>query len=422
MHVVEDSKCKIKIFSKPVEDLIDEIPCNRQNAFPSFDWIDKSKVYITFNVNPNSSIKPFIYDLETKRLEEVTTTNFESESGNKFIDGFIKAHGNGIFSLREDHLDQVSLMFFEGEKRRSLYQFRSKPYSIRVSEEHLFFVGNNNELFKMDLPDDIYSQESKISLLLAPQATKIDDPLILQGKLYFSLGNIAKEVIYSTSGDFTYSLENGIRDFTYTDKVLSVLALTNSGYVVEQLKNGVVFNTAYFDTTLSFRHLAFFQDEIYLAGASGIYKLVDNDLIQVSQIKTAELVSNGECMVAEGSGIYKFEASSNTFRKLVEQGERVFQSQHGCLFVDKLSGNIVNEKRVIISKQVKNRLLIEHKGKIAHRYNVNEETHIVDVNTGDLIAKTKSRAIHTRLISYEDDILYLGQDDVKTSIMKLKLN
>ncbi|MEI8640565.1 hypothetical protein P4S68_03580 [Pseudoalteromonas sp. Hal099] len=26
MHVVEDSKCKIKIFQRPVEDQIDEIP------------------------------------------------------------------------------------------------------------------------------------------------------------------------------------------------------------------------------------------------------------------------------------------------------------------------------------------------------------------------------------------------------------
>lgn len=422
IHVVEDSKCKIKIFKRPVEEQIDEIPCNRQNAFPSFDWIDETKFYITFNVNPNSSIKPFIYDLETKRLEEVTTTNFDSKNGNKIIDAFIKSSGNGMFSLREDHLDQMSLMFFEGDKRRTFYQFRSKPYSIAVSEDNIFFVGNNNELFKMDLADDIYSQDNDISLLLAPQTTKIDDPLILQDELYFSLGNIAKEVIYSTSGNFTYSLENGIRDFTYTDKVLSVLALTNSGYVVEQLKNGIVFNTVYLDTKLSFRHLAFFQNKLYLAGASGIYKLIDNKLVQVSQIKTAELVSNGQCMIAEGNGIYKFEASSNSFKKLVEQGERAFQSQHGCLFVDNLSGNIVNENRVIISKQTKSSRLIEHQGKIAHRYNVNEETHIVDLETSDLIAKTKSRAFNTRLISYEDDILYLGQDDVKTSIMKLTLN
>jgi DNA-binding winged helix-turn-helix (wHTH) protein len=422
MHVVEDSKCKIKIFNRPVEDQIDEIPCSRQNAFPSFDWIDDSKFYITFNVDPNASIKPFIYDLVTKRLEEVTTTNFESENGDKFIDAFIKAHGNGMFSLREDHLDQMSLMFFMGDKRKTFYQFRSKPYSIAVSEDNLFFVGNNNELFKMDLAADVYSQETNISLLLAPQTTKIDDPLVLQDELYFSLGNIAKEVIYSTSGNFKYSLENGIRDFTYTDKVLSVLAVTNSGYVVEQLKKGVVFNTVYLDTKLSFRHLAFYQDELYLAGSDGIYKVTDKKLTQVSQVKTAELVSNGQCMIAEGNGIYKFKASSNTFEKLVEQGERAFQSQHGCLFVDNLSGNIVNEKRVIISKQTKNRLLIEHQGKIAHRYNVNEETHIVDLETGDLITKTKSRAFQTRLISYDDDILYLGQDDVNTSIMKLKLN
>lgn len=343
MHVVEDSKCKIKIFKRPVEELIDEIPCNRQNAFPSFDWIDDTKFYITFNVKPNSSIKPFIYDLETKRLEEVTTTNFESENGNKFIDAFIKARGNGMFSLREDHLDQMSLMLFEGDKRKTLYQFRSKPYSIALAKNNLFFVGNNNELFKIDLPNDVYSQESNISLLLAPQTTKIDDPLILQDELYFSLGNIAKEVIYSTSGTFTYSLENGIRDLTYTDNVLSVLALTNSGYVVEQLKKGVVLNTVYLDTQLSFRHVAFFKDKLYLAGSSGIYKLVDNKLVQVSQIKTTELVSNGQCMIAESNVIYKFEASSDTFKKLVEQGERAFQSENGCLFVDSLSGTIVNE-------------------------------------------------------------------------------
>jgi len=440
MHVVEDSKCKIKIFERPVEEQIDEIPCNRQNAFPSFDWINDTKFYITFNVDPNSSIKPFIYDLETKRLEEVTTTNFESESGNKFIDAFIKARGNGMFSLREDHLDQMSLTFFKGDKRKVLYQFRSKPYSIAVSQDNLFFVGNNNELFKMDLSDDILALDSNISLLLAPQTTKIDDPLILEDKLYFSLGNIAKEVIHSTSGKFTYSLENGIRDFTYTDKVLSVLALTNSGYVIEQLKNEVVFNTIYLDTDLSFRHLAFFQDEIYLAGSSGIYKVVDRKLVQISHIKTAELVSNGQCMIAEGNGIHLFEKQTSSFTiaegngiqlfekqtsgftKLVEQGERAFQSKNGCLFVDNLSGNIVNEKREKISKQTKNRLLIEHQGKIAHRYNVNEETHIVDLETGGLITKTKSRAFQTRLISYDDDILYLAQDDVNTSIMKLKLN
>lgn len=66
-------------------------------------------------------------------------------------------------------------------------------------------------------------------------------------------------------------------------------------------------------------------------------------------------------------------------------------------------------------------MLIEHKGKLAHRYNIKEQTHIVDISTGKIIEKTKERARYTRLISYEDDILYLGGADVNTSILRLKL-
>ncbi len=423
MHVVEDAKCKIKVFKRPVEELIDEIPCNRQNAFPSFDWIDETKFYITFNVNPASSIKPFIYDLETKRLEEITTTNFESENGKKFIDAFIKGHGDGMFSLRRNHLDQMSLMYFEGDKRKTLYQYRADPYSIAVSKSNLFFVGNNNELFKMYLTDDVYSQDFNASLFLAPQTTKIDDPLILEDELYFSLGNTSKEIIYSISGNFTYSLENAVRDFTYTDKVLSVLALTNSGYVVEQLKGGSIFNTIYLDTKLNFRSLAFYQGELYLAGGSGIYKLVSEKPKYISKLKVVELVSNGKCMIAETeNGIFQFEVSNSSFQKIAEQGERAFPSEDGCLFVDKLSSTIVNEKRESIAKPTMKKLLFEHQGKIAHWHSVKGKTHIVDIETGKLIAKTKNRALYKKVVSYEDDILYLGQADVNTSIIKLKLN
>jgi hypothetical protein len=421
MHVVEDSKCKIKIFNKPVEEQIDEIQCNRQNAYPSFDWIDDNRFYVTFNVHPNSSIKPFIYNLKTKRLEEMLSTDFKSENNKHFIDAFVKKYHKGILSLRENHLDQMSLVYFEGSNRKTLYQFRDKPYSIAVGEKDLFFVGNNNELFKMELPEDILSQETNISLLLAPQTTKIDDPLILENQLYFSLGNIAKEVIYSTSGAFTYSLENGIKDFTYTDNLLSVLALTNSGYVVEQIKHGEAINTIYFDSKLNFRHVAYFQSEIYIAGADGIYKLEQNKLSQISKLKTLELVSNGQCMIAEASGIFRFHPKHNTFDKLIEQGERAFQSERGCLSVDNLTGNIINENREVISTETADRLLIEHKGRIAHRYHVKEKTHIVDVETGTVIDRTKNRARYTRMISYEEDILYLGQEDVKTSILRLKL-
>jgi DNA-binding winged helix-turn-helix (wHTH) protein len=422
LHVVEDSKCKIKIFKRPVEVQIDEIACNRQNAFPSFEWIDDTKFYITFNVSQDSSIRPFIYDLKTKRLEQVIDTNFDSKNGKKFIDGFIKAHDDGIFSLRINHLDQTSLMYFKDDDRRILYQFRSNPYSIAVSQKHLFFVGNNNELFDINLTDNIFSQNITPSLLLAPQTTPIDDPLILQNELYFSLGNTFKKAIYSISGNFTYSLENDVSDFIYTDKVLSILALTNSGYVVEQLKEGVVFNTIYVDTNLKFRNLAFHQGQIYLAGASGIYKLVDKEPSFISELKIVELVTNGKCMIAEAeNGIFKFETDSNTFEKIAAQGERAFSSKNGCLFVDNLSDSIVNEKREKVAKPTMKKLLFEHQGKIAHWYSEGEKTNIVDLETGEIIAKTKNRALNKRVVSYENDILYLSQADVKTSIVKVKL-
>lgn len=423
LHVIEDGKCKIKVFERPVEELIDEIPCNRQNAFPSFDWIDESKFYITFNVNPSSSIKPYIYDLKTKQLEEVKKINFDSENGKKFIDSFIKAHGKGMFSLRQNNLDQMSLIYFEGDKRRTLYQYRAKPYSIAVSETNLYIVGNNNELLKINLTDDIYSQNLDFSLLLAPQTTKIDDPQILQDELYFSLGNTSKEVIYSTSGNFTYSLENGIRDFTYTDKVLSILALTNSGYVVEQLKSGTVVNTVYLDTKLSFRHIAFHQGELYLAGASGIYKLVGDQPILISELQTSELVSNGQCMIAHGeNSIFIFLKQDGSFQKIAAQSERPFSSLKGCLFVDNLSGNIVNEKGEKIAEPTMNKLLFEHQGRITHWHSVGDKTHIVDIQTGSIIAKTDSRVLHKKVVSYEDDILYLSQADIHTSIVKVRFH
>lgn len=237
-----------------------------------------------------------------------------------------------MFSLRENHLDEMSLMYFEGDESKTLYNYRAKPYSIAVSDTDLFFIGNNNELFNMKLEGNIPPQDAEFSMVLAPQTIKIDDPLMLQGDLYFSLGNASKEYIYSTSGDFSYSLENGVRDFTYTDEILSVLALTNTGYVVEQLKNDEVLRSIYLDTELTFRQLAFFKGELYLAGASGIYLLSEGETTRISQLKTAELVSNGQCLIAEGEdGIYLYQGSANTFHKIAAQGERAFPSERGCL-------------------------------------------------------------------------------------------
>jgi len=422
MHVVENGKCIIKVFKQPVEQLIDEIPCNRQNAFASIDWLDSDRFFITFNVDPNDPIQPFLYDLKSKRLEKVTSTNFESLDGTHFIDAFIKSHDSGMFSLREDSADHMSLVYFEGDKRRKIYDYRAKPYSIGVSNNALFFVSNNNEILRLPLEEDIISQEVYPETILAPQATKIDDPLVLEGDLYFSLGNTSKEVIRSLSGKFSYSLENAIRDFTYTDNRLSILGVTNTGYVVEQLVNGKIINSVYFDTTINLRHVAFFEGDIFLAGASGIYKLENKSLLQVSNIKTVELVSTGKCMIAEGDGIHKYNSSNGLFERLAGQGERAFQSKQGCLYVDNLTGNILNEKREKVAKQTMNRLLIDYHGVLAHRHNVGEQTHIFDLQTGELLAKTKTRALFTRMIPYKGDILYLNQSEVNTSIVKLKVN
>jgi DNA-binding winged helix-turn-helix (wHTH) protein len=423
LHVVEDSKCKIKVFNTPVKNQIDEIPCSRQNAFPSFDWIDETRFYVTFNISYDSSIRPYIYDLNTQRLEPVTSTNFDTKNNTKFIDSFIKAGGNGVFSLRENHLDEMSLMYFEGDESKTLYNYRAKPYSIAVSDTDLFFIGNNNELFNMKLEGNIPPQDAEFSMVLAPQTIKIDDPLMLQGDLYFSLGNASKEYIYSTSGDFSYSLENGVRDFTYTDEILSVLALTNTGYVVEQLKNDEVLRSIYLDTELTFRQLAFFKGELYLAGASGIYLLSEGETTRISQLKTAELVSNGQCLIAEGEdGIYLYQGSANTFHKIAAQGERAFPSERGCLFVDNISGDIVDENRNEIAKPLMRKRLFEHKGRITHWHSVKDNTHFVDIKTGETIAKTRHRVLHQRVVSYKDDILYLAQAGVNTAIVKLRFN
>ncbi len=65
---------------------------------------------------------------------------------------------------------------------------------------------------------------------------------------------------------------------------------------------------------------------------------------------------------------------------------------------------------------------MEHQDKIVHWHGVKDKTHIVDIETDELIAKTKGRTLFNKVVSYEDDILYLGQADVNTSIVKLNLN
>lgn len=422
MHVVEDGKCKFKIFARPVSEQIDEIPCNRNNAYASFDWIDENKLYVTYNVVVTDAVRPYIYDLENKTLERVNATNFDSSNDQRFIDAFIKSRGQGMFSLRENHLGEMSLWYFEDDDRKELYKYRAMPYSIGVAKDNLYFISNNNELLQLPLTENVLAQNLKPSVLLAPQASKIDDPLILADELYISLGNTSREIIRSVSGDFSYRLENGIRDFTYTEKVLSVLAFTNTGYVVEQLKDGEVINSIYFDTNLSLRHVAYFDNEIFLAGSSGIFKLVNGEPKRLSDLRTFELTSTGKCMLAESKGIHKYDLATETFIKLETQGNRPFASQKGCLYASKLSGDVFNENRQVVAKHTMMKLMIEHKGKIAHRYHQGEHTIIKDVETGEVIAKTPSRALATRLESYEDDILYLDKDDVHASIVKLKLN
>lgn len=421
LHVVEDSKCKIKIYNKPVENKIDELPCNRQNAYPSFEWIDESRFYVTYNVELTASVEPYIYDLETKHLEKAEGTDFRSQSGGKFVDAFIKSYNGGMFSLREvDRLETMSLIYFKGDKQREIYKYRGSPYSVGLSKDKLYFLGNNNELLQIQLTEDVFSQNITPSIVLAPQTTKIDDPLVLENDLYFSLGNTSKRVIYSVSGDFNYSLENGVRDFTYNSKVLTVLASTNTGYAIEQLKDGNITNSIYLDTKVSLRQIAYYQENIYVAGAAGVYKLQDGELISISNLQAMELTSNGQCLLLESDGVYKFEG--NKFTKIAAQGERVFQSENGCYYADKLTGNIYNQNKEPVSKQNQRKLLIEHQGKIAHKLHVGDSTHLIDVKSGEVIAKTPTRAILRRVVSYENDLLYLGLAAVNTSIVKLKFD
>jgi DNA-binding winged helix-turn-helix (wHTH) protein len=420
LHVIEDAKCIIKIFERPIDNLIDEIPCNRQNAFPSFDWIDKDRLYLTYNINSAGPIRPYIYDLRTKNLERVTSIDFNSLNGKKFIDSFIKARDNGIFSLRMDNLDQMSLMYFDESESTVLYEYRAKPYSIGVSDTDLFFVGNNNELFRLNLTDDIHAQDAVPTLFLAPQSIKIDDPLVLEDNLYISLGNTSQEGIFSMSGNFTHRLGNGIFDFSYNDQILTILGSTNSGYAIEQMKDGIVVKSVYIDTTLTFRHIEYHDEVIYLAGSSGIYRLLDNGLHIVSDLRTVNMVSNGQCMIAEGEdSIAKFSEGTGTFTNFATQGERIFASKQGCLFVDNISQSILDENRQFVAKPKMKKQLFEHKGKIAHWQSIGDRTQISDIETGEVIAAIKNRALYQRLISYEDDILYLGQVEANTSIIKL---
>ena len=243
MHVVESAKCKIKIYNSPFKEQIDEIPCSRQNAFISFDWLDSSQLYLTFHVQESQSIKPYLYNLETKLLEPVNSPNFESGNTKRFIDAFIKSHGEGMFTLRENHLSQMSLMYFEGKNRREIFKYRTKPYSLAVTQNNLYFMGNNNEVLSLPLEENILQQRVEPNLLLAPQTTKVDDLLYLENNLYFSVGNIEKYIIKSTSDNFEYQLEGGLSDFNYTDGVLTMLAHTNTGYVVEQLRNNKIINS-----------------------------------------------------------------------------------------------------------------------------------------------------------------------------------
>lgn len=419
MHVVEDAKCKMKIFRRPVEEQIDEIPCNRQNAFPSFNWIDRDKFYVTYNVELTASVRPYIYNLNSKSLEQVTFINFDSEDGQKFIDAYIKSHADGMITIRENQLGKNSLIYFEGQKRRYIHDFRATSYSFAKTEDTLYFVGDSNELLALPITNDILNQELSPSLLLAPQTTYISGPQFLEEDLYLTLGNKSRTEINSVNSDFKFALENGILDFSYTDKTLSVLAESNTGYVIELLQNETVIKSVYLDSTLNLRRIANYKDGVFLAGSSGIFKLVDSDLLQVSDLETSALISADHCMLAEADGIYSFDEKERSFYKLAAQGERPFSSSKGCLYADNLSGFILNEKREQVSKQTMRKMLFEHQERILHWHNVGEQTHIVDVETGETIKKTNSRVLHQRLVSYEDDLLYLTDSDVNTSIVKL---
>lgn len=422
MHTVEDAKCKMKIFKRPIEEQIDEIPCNRQNAFPSFEWVDQDNFYVTYNVESTASIRPYIYNLNSKTLERVTSIDFDAEDGQKFIDAYIRSHADGMISLRENQLGKNFLMFFQGKKRRHLHDFRATSYSFAKAKDALYFVGDSNELLALPLTNDVLSQDLSPSLLLAPQTTYISGPQFLEESLYLTLGNKSRTEINSMSNDFNYTLENGILDFSYTNKTLSVLAESNTGYVIEQLQDDTVVKSVYLDSTLNLRRIAFHSDDVYVAGSSGIFKLVDSGLVQVSDLETSALISNGQCMLAEAGGVYSFVEEEQSFYKLAAQGERPFSSSKGCLYADNLSGSILNEKREKVSKQTMRKMLFEHQGRILHWHSVGEQTHIVDVETGDTIKKTKSRVLRKRLVSFEDDLLYLAASDVNTSIVRLKLD
>lgn len=422
LHVVEDGKCKINIYERPIENLIDVIPCNRQNAFPSFDWIDENKFWITFNLNKSDSIKPFIYDLKTRQLETQEDVIGLPANSLFYIDGFIKAYRQGLFSLREDHLKQTKLIYLKDRQQKTIFEYAATPYSIALSEDSLFYTGNHNELFKLRLENNVLEQSIEPLLLLASQAVKIADPLFFDGNLHLTLGNASKEFITSYSQKHEFHLEDGVRDFTYTDDTLSILGLTHFGYVIEQRKDGDVSKLQYIETEKSFRHLAFFENDIYLAGASGIWKVKDKGLIEVADLDVIDIVSNGNCMLAEASsGIYSFEKSLRAFEKIASQGERIFSANEGCMYVDNVSNTIRNEKREFIANPTMRKRIFEYKGKLHHWYSEGEVTHIVDLSTNLKVATLQSRALLKRVIGYKGDILYATQSGVNSSIIKLGL-
>lgn len=422
LHVIENAECKIKIYEKPVSGLISELPCNRQNAFPSFDWLDNDRFLVTFNLSRDSSISPYIYDLKSETLEKTAFSDASSDRDSFFIDVFIKAKNDGIFTLRENHLDQMSLVYLEGDQQQKIYDYRAKPYSFGLADDALYLMSNDNSLLKLELKGEILDGKVSSSVVLPPQANKIDDPLILNGDLYFSLGNTSREVIKSLSGKFNYSLENGIRDFSYTGNVLSILALTNNGYVIEQLKDEIIFNSIYINSDLNFRHIAFHQGEIYLAGGSGIFKIINDAPVLLEKFGVKELASNDDCMLAEAAeGIYRFDNLKGEFSKLASQGERIFPGKSSCFFVDNLTNFIVDEDREKRVEPRLNKLIFEHQGELLQWHHVHEQTHFVNIETGETVASTEERVLYKRVVSYKDDILFLGHADVNTSILKIDL-
>lgn len=422
LHVVEGGKCKINIYERPIENLIDVIPCNRQNAFPSFDWIDENKFWITFNLNKSDSIKPFIYDLQTRRLETQEDVIGLPANSPFYIDGFIKAYRQGLFSLREDHLKQTKLIYLKDGQQRTIFEYAATPYSIALSDDSLFYTGNHNELFQLRLENNVLEQSIEPSLLIASQAVKIADPLFFDGNLHLTLGNASKEFITSHSQKYEFHLEDGVRDFTFTDDTLSIIGLTHFGYVIEQRKGGDVSKLQYIETEKSLRHLAFFENDIYLAGASGVWKLKGEELYEVSDLDVIDITSNGNCMILEASsGIYSFAKSLGTFNKIASQGERIFSAQQGCMYVDKVSNTIRNEKREFVATPTMKKRIFEYKGKLHHWYSEGEVTHIVDLSTNLKVATLRSRALLKRVIGYKGDILYATQSGVNSSIIKLGL-